>query len=307
MDRSAPWPRAGELRVGQGYWPCIRRAGPRAPGAAWNAGEGPGDRPGPRRVFGSFVDKTVAGAADPEQERKSSAPRPCPISRRPPAIRAGLSLSPGADAYYEERYPEAIERAREAYRETPWPTPRRVAAELEARVYTKRPARPPTATGAKRRSGSTTGPARSTADARHRASDADLYAADCERRADRSAPPLAARTSPTSRCARRCGPATSPWRSTPELSESTPLKAAITGLRATEAALRQDPQPRPRHRHRRRKRAIALNPRDARAHNYTSTAHRLLGLLALGRGRTRPGSCARRCGRARRRCDFSPS
>jgi len=168
------------------------------------------------RVFGSILEKTLvnpglSSTVDPEQARRRF--RTPALSYLKEAARDPEQVSPyllGLIAYHEERYPEAIAKAREAYRETPWLFE---APQLEARVYFKQAG------------------AASDADRQEEAlrlydrageiyekllsivpSDASLYSADCERRAYRIRTALKGSDLGTSRCGRRSGPATWRWR-----------------------------------------------------------------------------------------------
>src|SRR5687768_9470689 len=143
MDRLGPLAEGpGNSALGQGYLALHQEELAREHlERAWNAGQRtPEVAEALGRVFGSFVERTLAnvgpaGAVDPEQVRKRfQAPA---LSYLKEAARDPEQVSPyllGLIAYHEERFPEAVERARQAYRETPWLYE---AAELEARVYKK--------------------------------------------------------------------------------------------------------------------------------------------------------------------------
>ncbi|MFL6198030.1 MAG: protein kinase domain-containing protein [Thermoanaerobaculia bacterium] len=257
---------------------------------AWNAGQRtPEVAEALGRVFGSILDKTLvnpgpAGAVDPEQARRRF--RAPALSYLKEAARDPEQVSPyllGLIAYHEERYPEAIAKAREAYRETPWLYE---ASELEARVYSKQAGEAADADRREEairlydRAGEIYGKLLSIVP-----SDAALYAADCERRAYRIRTALQGSDlgdEPLLEAFRSCDLA---LEVDPELSDAHTLRAAIHWAQA-DRKLRygKDPQADLAGAVAEAQKAIALNPRDARAFNYLSVAHRLLASWQLGRG-----------------------
>ncbi|HWN43995.1 MAG TPA: protein kinase, partial [Thermoanaerobaculia bacterium] len=257
---------------------------------AWNAGERtPEVAEALGRVFGSILEKTLvnpglSGTVDPEQARRRF--RTPALSYLKEAARDPEQVSPyllGLIAYHEERYSEAIAKAREAYRETPWLYE---ALQLEARVYFKQAGaasdtdRQKEALRLYDRAGEIYEKLLSIVP-----SDASLYSADCERRAYRIRTALKGSDlgdEPLREAFRSCDLA---LEVDPELSEVHTLRAAIHWAQG-DRKLRYGKDPRGDFGNAisEARRAIALNPRDDRAFNYLSASHRLLASWQLGRG-----------------------
>jgi predicted Ser/Thr protein kinase len=109
---------------------------------AWKAGEhGPEVAAALGRAFGFLYEKALADASRARTEERQASREEADRTYRRPALSylQGASRdaqhSPylaGLTAFYEGRYPEAVVRAREAYRQVPWFWE---AAQLEAEVY----------------------------------------------------------------------------------------------------------------------------------------------------------------------------
>ena len=255
---------------------------------AWRSGERtPEVAAALGRVFGSLLDKTLINAGparemDPaEVRRRFQAPA---LSYLKEAARDPAQASPyllGLIAYYEGRYSEAVARAREAYRETPWLYE---AAQLEARVYSFQADE---AADADRReealrlydqAGSVYDRILATVP-----SDAALYSAECQRRAHRIA--LSRDELPDARLREALHPCEVALQVDPELSDVYTFRAGVHWGQGNRKMRRgEDPQADFAASLAEARSAIRLNPRDARAFNHMAIAHRLLATWQLGRG-----------------------
>ncbi|HWM89227.1 MAG TPA: protein kinase [Thermoanaerobaculia bacterium] len=287
MDRLGPLAEGpGNYALGQGYLALHQDELAREHlERAWNAGQRtPEVAEALGRVFGSFLEKTLATAVDPEQVRQRY--RTPTLTYLKEAARDPEQVSPyllGLIAYHEDRYPEAVARARQAYRETPWLYE---AALLEGRVYIKQAGkasdgdRQEEALRLYDRAGEVYSKLLSIVP-----SDASLYAADCERRAYRIRTALKGEElgdEPVREALRSCDLA---LEVDPELSEVHTLKTGIFWAQGDrKQRYGKDPQPDFAAAIAEGKKAIALNPRDARAYNHLSIAYRLLASWRLGRG-----------------------
>ncbi|HEX5717691.1 MAG TPA: protein kinase [Thermoanaerobaculia bacterium] len=255
---------------------------------AWNAGQRtPEVAEALGRVFGSLLDKTLINAGparemDPDEVRRRF--RTPALSYLKEAARdpeqATLYLL-GLIAFYEGRYSEAVARAREAYRETPWLYE---AAQLEARVYAFQADEAADADNREEalrlydQAGAVYSRILATVP-----SDAALYSADCQRQAHRIALSRDELSDGSLRQALR--PCDVALQVDPELSEVYTFRAGFHWGQGDRKMRRgDDPQADLAASLAEARKAIALNPRDARAFNHMAIAHRLLATWQLGRG-----------------------
>jgi tetratricopeptide (TPR) repeat protein/predicted Ser/Thr protein kinase len=257
---------------------------------AWNAGERtPEVAAALGRVFSSFLEKALTNpgmtpALDPEQMRSRF---------RTPALRylkeAARTSHPPSPyvlaliAFYEGRHPEAVELARQAYRED---ASLYEAAQLVARVYTheaddaSEADRPQDALRLYDQAGEVYRQLLAVVP-----SDATLHAADCQLRAHRlQAESREANLSPE-RFREALQPCEVALRVDPELSDVHTFKSGMFWTRGDRLRRRGgDPQQDFATAIAEARKAIALNPRDSRAYVHLSTAHRLRAFWQLGRG-----------------------
>ena len=253
---------------------------------AWNAGERtPEVAEALGHVFGSLLDKTLTNAGparemDPDEVRRRF--RTPALSYLKEAARDPAQATPyllGLIAFYERRYPEAVARAREAYRETPWLYE---APQLEARVYTFQADE---AADAERieealqlydRAGEVYRRILATVP-----SDGALYSAECQRQAHR----ITLEDLPDDRLREALRPCEVALQVDPELSDVHTFRAGVYWNQANRKMRRgDDPRPDYSTSLSEARKAIALNPRDARAFNHMAIAHRLHATWQLGRG-----------------------
>jgi serine/threonine-protein kinase len=290
MDRLGPLAEGpGHYALGQGYLALHQDELAREHlERAWKAGERtPEVAAALGRVFGSLLDKTLINAGparemDPaEVRRRFQAPA---LSYLKEAARDPEQASPyllGLIAFYEGRHAEAVARAREAYRETPWLYE---AAQLEARVYALQADE---AADADRReealrlydqAGAVYGRILATVP-----SDAALYSAECQRQAHRIA--LSRDELPDAELRQALRPCEVALQVDPELADVFTFRAGFYWSQGNRKLRRgDDPRPDFAASLAEARKAIGLNPRDARAFNHMAVAHRLLATWQLGRG-----------------------
>src|SRR5215210_7090673 len=186
-------------------------------------------------------------------------------------------------AYYEKRYPQALDQARRAYLQTPWLYE---AGEIEAAVYM--------AQGSDAANGGRYEEAQrlyERADEVYRRlierapSDPGLYTGDCDRSARSIASAMAREDVPENRVAAALAACDRALEVDPELADALALKASIFWRLGDQKFKRgSDPSADLASGIRLADRAIALDGRNARAYDYLVASHRLLAQWKLGRG-----------------------
>jgi predicted Ser/Thr protein kinase len=186
-------------------------------------------------------------------------------------------------AYYEKRYPQALDQARRAYLQTPWMYE---AGEIEAKVYM--------AQGSEATNGGRYEEAQrlfGQADEVFRRliarapSDPGLYAADCDRSARSIAAAMAREDVPETQVATALAACDRALEVDPELADALSVKSSISWRVGDQKQKRgSDPSADLASSIRLANRAIALDGRNARAYNFLVASQRLLAQWKMGRG-----------------------
>lgn len=262
---------------------------------AWDAGQRTSEVASALgRALGFLYEKALADVTrNQSQDLNRATQEEIESSYRKPALtflkegsQGAAESSPylaGLIAFYEGRYPEALARAREAYREAPWFYE---AAQLEAEVHA---AQADAAADAGRheqairlydRSGEVYRRLLAAAP-----SDASLYASDCGRRARKIEAELAVRSLPEDQLRDALALCDRALQVDPELGEALGQKARLLWRRG-EKLIRSGEDPR-------RdltaaialcERAIAVHPKDALAYAHMAVSLRALNVWEMERG-----------------------
>ncbi|HVR96248.1 MAG TPA: protein kinase [Thermoanaerobaculia bacterium] len=284
---------------------------------AWNAGHQTSEVASALgRALGFLYEKNLADVTRNQSKDLNQATRAeIESSYRKPALAflkegsgSAAESSPyltGLIAFYEGRYPEALARARTAYREAPWFYE---AAQLEAEVYAAEAddaaevGRHAQAVQLYDRSGEIYRRLLASVP-----SDASLYASDCGRRARKIEAELAVRSLPEDQVRDALTLCDRALEVDPELSEALGQKARLLWRRGEQLFRSgEDPRPDLTAAIALCERAIAVNPKDALAYANMAIALRVLTIWDMERGMDPSAKLVRGIEAARKAVELQP-